>query len=103
MGDKEFKWGYSHAKGYYIGYKLTIVVDKRNLKPLAFLIHEDSHNDTKLFREILQELKCKRILRKGDVVLADKGYCSYRNYVMAIPRFKVVSLIVLISAGDFPL
>jgi len=32
-------------------------------------------------------------LRKGDVALADKGYYSYRNYVMAISRFKVVPLI----------
>ncbi len=70
-----------------------MVVDKRNLKPLAFLIHEGSPNDAKLFREVLEELKRRRILRKGDVVLADKGYYSYRNYVMAISRFKVVPLI----------
>ena len=70
-----------------------MVVDKRRLRPLAFLIHEGSPNDAKLFREVLEELKRRRILRKGDVVLADKGYYSYRNYVMAISRFKVVPLI----------
>ncbi len=93
LEDREFKWGYSPSKGYYIGYKLTMVVDNRNLKPLAFLIHEGSPNDAKLFKEVLEELKRRRILRKGDVVLADKGYYSYRNYVMAISRFKVVPLI----------
>jgi len=39
LGDREFKWGYSPSKGYYIGYKLTMVMDKRKLKPVAFLIH----------------------------------------------------------------
>ena len=76
---------------YYIGYKLTMVVDKHKLKPLAFLIQEGSPNDAKLFREVLEELKRRRIARKGDVILADKGYYSYN--VMAISRFKVVPLI----------
>ncbi len=93
LEDREFKWGYSPSKGYYIGYKLTMVVDKCKLKPLAFLIREGSPNDSKLFKEVMEELRQRRILRKGDVVLADKGYYSYRNYAMAISRFKVVPLI----------
>ena len=93
LEDREFKWGYSPSKGYYIGYKLTMVVDRQSLKPLAFLIHEGSPNDAKLFREVLEELKRRRIARKGDVILADKGYYSYKNYVLAISRFKTVPLI----------
>ena len=49
-----------------------MVVDKRNLKPLAFLIHEGSPNDAKLFKEVMKELKRRRIARKGDVIMADK-------------------------------
>jgi len=93
LEDKEFKWGYSPSKGYYIGYKLTMVVDRRSLKPLAFLIHEGSPNDAKLFGEVMEELKRRRIARTGDVVILDKGYYSYKNYVMAISRFKVVPMI----------
>ena len=93
LEDREFKWGYSPSKGYYIGYKLTMVVDKHKLKPLAFLIHEGSPNDAKLFKEVMEELKRRRVARAGDVVIADKGYYSYKNYVMAISRFKVVPLI----------
>jgi hypothetical protein len=93
LEDREFKWGYSPSKGYYIGYKLTLIIDRRNRKPLLFLIHEGSPNDAKLFKEVMEELKRRRIARAGDVVLADKGYYSYRNYVMAISRFKVVPLI----------
>ncbi len=62
-----------------------MVVDRRNLKPLAFLIHEGS--------PIMKELKCRRIAQKGDVIIADKNYLSRKNYVMAISRFKIVPLI----------
>jgi len=31
LEEKEFKWGYSPSKGYYIGYKLTVAIDKSNL------------------------------------------------------------------------
>jgi len=70
-----------------------MVVDRENLKPLTFLIHEGSPNDAKLFKEVMKELKHRRIVRKGDVIMADKGYYSYKNYVMAVSRFKIVPLI----------
>ena len=72
LEDKEFKWGYSPSKGYYIGYKLTVAIDKSNLMPLAFLLHEGSPNDAKLFGQVLKELKKRRINREGDVLIADK-------------------------------
>ena len=59
-----------------------MVVDRKNLKPLAFLIHEGSPNDAKLFK-VMKELKRRRIVRKGDVIIADKGYYGYKT-VMAI-------------------
>ena len=49
--------------------------------PLAFLLHEGSPNDAKLFCQILKELKKRRIIREGDVLIADKGYYSYKNYL----------------------
>ena len=56
----------------YIGYKLTVAIDKSNLMPLAFLLHEGSPNDAKLFYQILKELKKRRVIREGDVLIADK-------------------------------
>jgi len=47
--------------------------------PLAFLLHEGSPNDAKLFYQILKELK-KRIIREGDVVIADK-LLQLKNYL----------------------
>ncbi len=93
LEDKEFKWGYSPSKGYYVGYKLTVAIDKSNLMPLAFLLHEGSPNDAKLFGQVLKELKKRRIIREGDVLIADKGYYSYKNYLKGITRFRIVPLI----------
>jgi len=93
LEDKEFKWGYSPSKGYYIGYKLTLAVDYSKKKPLAFLMHQGSPNDAKLCLEILKELKRRRVIRNGDVVMSDKGYYSYDNYLIGISRFKIVPLI----------
>jgi hypothetical protein len=90
---REFKWGYSVSKGYYIGYKLTLAIDYPSLRPIALSIHQESPNDAKIYEEILEELKRRRIARDGDTVVFDRGYYSYRNYSMGISRFKVVPLI----------
>jgi len=47
--------------------------------PLAFLLHEGSPNDARLFCQILKELK-KRVIREGDVVIADK-LLQLKNYL----------------------
>jgi len=90
---REFKWGYSSSHGYYIGYKLTMALNKKNMKPLAFLLHEGSPHDSKLFEPILSELKRRRVIRTGDIVIFDKGYYSYENYVVGITKYKIVPLI----------
>ena len=76
LEEREFKWGYSPSKGYFIGYKLTLAIEYPSLKPLAFLLHQGSPNDAKLFDEILEELRRRRKARNGDTVIFDKGYCS---------------------------
>ena len=37
--EREYDWGYSPTKGYYIGYKLTLAIEYPSLKPVAFLLH----------------------------------------------------------------
>ncbi len=46
---KEFKWGYFSSKGYYVGYKLTMVIEYRSLMPVAFLFQQGSPGDAKLY------------------------------------------------------
>jgi len=36
-------------KGYYIGYKLTMVIEYPSLMPVAFLLHQGSPGDAKLY------------------------------------------------------
>jgi hypothetical protein len=93
LEDREFKWGYSPSKGYYIGMKLVLAVSYPSLKPLAFLIYEGSPGDAKIFEDIASELVRRRALRKGDTLVLDKGFYSYLNYVEGIAKFKIVPLI----------
>ncbi len=89
----DYSWGFSPVHGHYIGYKLTLAIDYPSLKPLAILLHRGSPHDAPLFEEILEELKRRRIARTGDLIICDKGYYSYQNYVNGILDFWIVPLI----------
>jgi hypothetical protein len=90
---KPYTWGYSSSKGYYIGYTLTLVVEYPLLRPVYFIIHRGSPNDAHIFLDILNRLKRKRMIRNGDTIITDKGYCSYHNYHRALSQYKVIPLI----------
>jgi len=49
LEEKEFKWRYSSSKGYYMGYKLTMVIEYPSLMPVAFLLHQGSPGDANLY------------------------------------------------------
>ena len=79
--------------GITSGTKLTLALDSRTLHPVCFLLHPGSPHDSVLYKEIMQELKRRRIVRIGDTVVFDKGYYSYDNYVRGIFDFNIVPLI----------
>ncbi len=93
LENRPFKWGYSSSKSFYIGYKLTLAIDYKTRKPLAFLIHEGSPHDSKIYTEILEELRRRRVMRRGDTIIMDKEYYSYINYQLGISRYNIVPLI----------
>jgi hypothetical protein len=101
LEEKPYKWGYSSSKSFYIGLKLTLALDCRTMQPLTMLIHEGSPNDAKLFAEIMEELKRRRITRKGDRLLFDKGYFSKDNYEKAILDYE--SAVLIFPRGNNPL
>jgi len=93
LDKREFKWGYSPTHGHYIGYKLTLTLDSRSLQPVCFLLYPGSPHDSILYDDIMTELKRCRIIRIGDIVVFDKGYYSYDNYVQGIFEFNIVPVI----------
>lgn len=91
---KDYQWGFAHTEGYYPGFKLTLAIEYPSLVPLAFLIHPGSPHDSRIFTEILDELKRRRIIRTGDLVLFDRGYYLYDNYAAGVREYRIVPLIV---------
>ena len=73
------KWSYSSSKGFYIGFKATVIIDYDSMNPFSILIHSGAPNDAKLFDEIMENLQKRRIIQKGDILIFDKGYYSYKK------------------------
>ncbi|MGL4669165.1 MAG: transposase [Methanobacteriaceae archaeon] len=90
---KDYKRAYSSSKGHYAGFKLTLVLEYRTTKVLAVLIHPGSPHDSKIFDEILNELKRRRLVKKWKEILFDRGYYSAKNYLIGINKYKIVPVI----------
>ncbi len=93
LEDREFKWGHSKHRGYFIGMKLSLALEYPTLKPLAFIVNEANVSEYTVYPQILEELKRRRKIRAGDVLYFDKGYFSYENYVTGIAKYKIVPII----------
>lgn len=96
----DLKWGYSTTKGHFIGFKVTIVLDKKSLTPISILIHPGAPHDSQLFEEILEELQRRRLIKNGTKILFDRGYYKYENYIIGITRFKIIPIIFPHSTFD---
>ncbi|AMK14971.1 transposase [Methanobrevibacter olleyae] len=46
-----------------------------------------------IFPEVLKELRKRRIIREGDLILADKGYYKYDNYRIGLIDYRIIPLI----------
>ena len=49
-------------------------------------------NDSKVFDDMLFELQRRRILRIGQLILADRGFYSLINYLIGLNRYKINSI-----------
>ena len=63
------------------------------MNPVSILIHSGTPNDAKLFDEIMKNLQKRRIIKKGDILIFDKGHYSYKNYQLGISKYKIVHFI----------
>jgi hypothetical protein len=93
LENREFKWGHSTHRGYFIGMKLTLALEYPSLKPLAFIVNEANVSEYTVFPQILEELQRRRKIRARDILYFDKGYYSYENYVIGIAKYKIVPAI----------
>jgi hypothetical protein len=91
--DKDYKRGFSTSKGHYAGFQMTLALEYETLRPLAILIHPGSPNDSKIFDEMMSELKRRRLLKKGQLIIVDRGFYSASNYLIGINKYKIVPLI----------
>lgn len=88
LEDKDFSWAWGTAIGYYIGYKVTVVLDYKTKMPVYFMIESGSPSDTKMVGKILPILRKKKIIKRGDRILFDCRYYSYENYKIALQNTK---------------
>ena len=89
----DLDFGYSTTKGHYIGFKVTVVLEEDSLCPISVLIHSGAKHDSVIFDEILKELKRRRLLKKKQEILFDKGYFSYYNYLKGVNEYNIVPII----------
>jgi len=85
-----YKWGYS-TKGYLLE-KMMILIDYESLTSILIHVYPVNVHESKIYLSILEMLKRKRLIRYGDVIIMDKGFCSYKNYL--IDRYGTVPLII---------
>lgn len=87
------KWGFSTTKGTFIGFKVTVVLNEKTRAPVSILIHSGAPNDSKIFDEVLQDLQRRRIIKRKDMILFDRGYYGYKNYQIGINKYRIVPII----------
>lgn len=93
LNNLNLKWGYATTKGHYIGYKVTVVLEKRTLTPVSILIHSGAPHDSKIFDEVLSELERRGIIKEKDMLYFDRGYFSRRNYEIGLNKYHIVPII----------
>jgi hypothetical protein len=93
LENRDFKWGHSTHRGYFIGMKLSLALEYPSLKPLAFVVNEANVSEYTVYPQILEELHRRRKIRAGDTLFLDRGYYSYENYVIGIAKYKIVPII----------
>ena len=60
LDDKDYAWAWGTSIGFYIGYKITLVLDYKTKMPVYFMIDRGSPNDTTMVSKILPILQRKK-------------------------------------------
>jgi len=92
LKNKLYKWGYS-TKGFFLGMKMMILIDYETLIPLFFHVYPANVHESRIYPLILEMLKRKKLIRFGDAIIMDRGFYSYKNYLIGI-RYGIIPLII---------
>ena len=65
LKDKDYAWAWRTSIGFYIGYKITLVLDYKTKIPAYFMIDRGSPNDTTIVSKILPILQKKDNPKRG--------------------------------------
>ena len=68
-------------------------IPKEHLEKLNLKWHSGAPNDAKIFDEVLQNLQKRRIIKRKDIILFDRGYYGYKNYQIGVNKYKIVPII----------
>ena len=63
------------------------------MAPVSILIHSGAPNDSKIFDEVLQDIRRRRIIKRKDIILFGRGYYAYKNYQIGINKYRIVPAI----------
>jgi hypothetical protein len=95
LENRDYKRAFSHCKGHYSGFKLTLAMEYETGRVLAILIHPGCPNDVKIFDEMMAELKKRRLLHFGQKIYCDRGFTSFNNIFIGINKYKVLPILFL--------
>ena len=70
-----------------------MVLEKKTRTPVSILIHPGAPSDSKIFDEVLKELKRRQLIKPKDLIYFDRGYFSYENYKIGINKYKIIPVI----------
>ena len=77
----------------YLKNKVTVVLEKNTHTPVSILIHPGAPNDSKIFDEVLKELKRRSPIKPKDLIYFDRRYFFYENYKIGINKYKIIPVI----------
>ena len=93
LDDLKLKWDYSKTKGNYIGFKVTVTMDNKSKCPISILIHPDSPHDSKIFDNVLKELKKGRLFKKRIIFYSTKVITPIKTTKIGLNIYKIIPII----------
>ena len=67
-----------------------MVLEKKTRTPVSILIHPGAPSDSKIFDEVLKELKRRQLIKPKDLIYFDRGYDIFNPCCVGFPPLKLL-------------